>query len=150
MALRADTAAVAVAPLVVLGGFRGALPFQLAAGVPTSGPFSLLAVGQACLDALRIAGERGSDVQVLILVSPPPPPADLPAVATLVVCGTDDVSATGRAYRERMANCHYVLVYACGADVAGDRPEAFAALVSDFLARKERFIVSQRSGLLHP
>jgi hypothetical protein len=34
--------------------------------------------------------------------------------------------------------------------VAGARPKAFAALVSDFLERRERFIVSQRSGLLYP
>jgi pimeloyl-ACP methyl ester carboxylesterase len=100
---------------------------------------------------LQLAALRGADVQTLILGSPPVlDGAPLTNVPTLVVCGNDDPLAAGRQYREQLPNCHFVLVYAAGAEVAHDRPEAFAALVGDFLERRERFIVNQRSGLLHP
>jgi hypothetical protein len=49
-----------------------------------------------------------------------------------------------------MPNCHYVLVYDAGHEVGADRPEAFASLVSDFLVRREAFIVNQRSSLINP
>jgi pimeloyl-ACP methyl ester carboxylesterase len=74
-------------------------------------------------------------------------------VPTLVVVGTR-VRLTppelGRVYRAKMPNCNYVLVYDAGHDVAADRPEAFSSLVGDFLERREAFIVSQKSSLLHP
>jgi pimeloyl-ACP methyl ester carboxylesterase len=75
---------------------------------------------------------------------------DVPA---LVVFGTRDrviPPSMGRVYRERMPNCHYVLVYDAGHEVGADRPEAFASLVSDFLVRREAFIVNQRSSLINP
>jgi pimeloyl-ACP methyl ester carboxylesterase len=74
-------------------------------------------------------------------------------VPTLVVCGTQDAlipAAMGRVYREQMPNCNYVLVYDAGHEIGADRPEAFASLVSDFLDRREAFIVNARSSLLHP
>jgi pimeloyl-ACP methyl ester carboxylesterase len=75
------------------------------------------------------------------------------AVPTLVVFGTRDMlipPELGRVYREKMPNCQYVLVYDAGHEVGADRPEAFASLVSDFLERREAFIVTQKSSLLHP
>jgi pimeloyl-ACP methyl ester carboxylesterase len=74
-------------------------------------------------------------------------------VPTLVVFGTQDAvvpAAMGRVYREKMPNCHYVLVYDAGHEVGADRPEAFASLVSDFLERREAFIVNATSSLLNP
>ena len=74
-------------------------------------------------------------------------------VPTLVVFGTKDGVISpelGRVYREKMPNCNYVLVFDAGHEVAADRPEAFVSLVSDFLERREAFIVSQTSSLLHP
>jgi pimeloyl-ACP methyl ester carboxylesterase len=74
-------------------------------------------------------------------------------VPTLVVVGTRDnltPPELGRVYRAKMPNCNYVLVYDAGHDVAADRPEAFSSLVGDFLERREAFIVSQKSSLLHP
>jgi pimeloyl-ACP methyl ester carboxylesterase len=74
-------------------------------------------------------------------------------VPTLVVFGTEDamISPTmGRIYREKMPNCNFVLVYDAGHEVGADRPEAFASLVSDFLERREAFIVTQTSSLLNP
>jgi pimeloyl-ACP methyl ester carboxylesterase len=74
-------------------------------------------------------------------------------VPTLVVFGTQDAMISpvmGRIYRERMPNCNFVLVYDAGHEVGADRPEAFASLVSDFLERREAFIVTQTSSLLNP
>jgi len=74
-------------------------------------------------------------------------------VPTLVVFGTRDrviPPTMGRVYREKMPNCHYVLVYDAGHEVGADRPQAFASLVSDFLVRREAFIVNQRSSLINP
>jgi pimeloyl-ACP methyl ester carboxylesterase len=74
-------------------------------------------------------------------------------VPTLVVFGTLDAvvpAAMGRVYREKMPNCHYVLVYDAGHEVGADRPEAFVSLVSDFLERREAFIVNATSSLLNP
>jgi pimeloyl-ACP methyl ester carboxylesterase len=72
---------------------------------------------------------------------------------TLAVFGTRDrvvPSEMGRVYRQKMPNCNYVLVYDAGHAIGADRPEAFASLVTDFLERREAFIVTQRSALLHP
>ncbi len=74
-------------------------------------------------------------------------------VPTLVVFGTRDrliPPELGRVYRERMPSCQFVLLYGAGHEAAGDRPEAFSSLVGDFLERREAFIVSQKSTLLHP
>jgi pimeloyl-ACP methyl ester carboxylesterase len=74
-------------------------------------------------------------------------------VPTLVVFGTRDAlipPEMGRLYRDKMPNCHFVLVYDAGHEVGAERPEAFTSLVSDFLERREAFIVSERSSLLYP
>jgi len=74
-------------------------------------------------------------------------------VPTLVVFGTRDLlipPELGRVYREKMPHCNFVLLYDAGHETAAERPEAFADLVSDFLQRREAFIVTQRSSMLHP
>ena len=75
------------------------------------------------------------------------------AVPTLVLFGTEDrviPPEMGRVYREKVPSCSYLLVYDAGHEVAADRPEAFAAVVADFLTHREQFIVSQASGLKYP
>jgi pimeloyl-ACP methyl ester carboxylesterase len=72
---------------------------------------------------------------------------------TLVVFGTADQvvpPAMGRTYRERMPNCHYVLVYDAGHAVAAERPEALTNTIIDFLELRETFIVSRRDGRINP
>jgi pimeloyl-ACP methyl ester carboxylesterase len=71
----------------------------------------------------------------------------------LVVFGTKDQvvpPAMGRIYRELMPTSHFVLLYDAGHEADADRPEAFADLVTDFLERREGFLVNQESGLYHP
>jgi pimeloyl-ACP methyl ester carboxylesterase len=72
---------------------------------------------------------------------------------TLVVFGTADKvvpSSMGRIYRERMPNCHYVLVYDAGHAVADERPEALTNTITDFLDLRETFIVSRRDSRINP
>jgi pimeloyl-ACP methyl ester carboxylesterase len=72
---------------------------------------------------------------------------------TLVVFGTADrvvPPAMGRTYRERMPNCHYVMVYDAGHAVAAERPEALASTITDFLDLRETFIVSRRDSRINP
>jgi pimeloyl-ACP methyl ester carboxylesterase len=74
-------------------------------------------------------------------------------VPTLVVFGTRDrltPPELGRVYREHLKRSQLVLLYDAGHNAADERPEAFASLVNDFLVRREAFIVTDRSALLHP
>ncbi len=89
----------------------------------------------------------------------PPRDADLEAamrelqVPTLVLFGTEDrltPPELGRHYREILPNCQFVIVYDAAHAIYDDRPEAFAAIVADFLKHHEQFVVRRESGLLYP
>ena len=72
---------------------------------------------------------------------------------TLVVFGQDDATVAPEAtsiYRERIPNCSIAFVYDAGHDVAAERPEALVNLVSDYLERRETFIVQNRSRVINP
>ncbi|MBO0765044.1 MAG: alpha/beta hydrolase [Hyphomicrobiaceae bacterium] len=92
------------------------------------------------------------------LIGPPRDPAleeKLPglSVPTLVVFGTEDrltPPEMARCYRQHYGNAHLMLIYDAAHRVDLDRPEAVAEVVGDFLARKERFLVSEQSGVIHP
>jgi len=56
----------------------------------------------------------------------------------------------GRIYKRLLPSCHLLFVYDAGHAISTDRPEAFTEAVADFLARHERFVVSQRSTMLFP
>jgi pimeloyl-ACP methyl ester carboxylesterase len=73
-------------------------------------------------------------------------------VRTLVLFGTEDgiiPSDNGRSYRQHMPNCALVYVYDAAHDVQGDRAEAFADLVGDFLRRGMVFLVPEESTLIN-
>jgi pimeloyl-ACP methyl ester carboxylesterase len=73
-------------------------------------------------------------------------------VPTLVLFGTSDrviPSAMGRHYRSLLPKCQLVLVYDAGHVVDVDRPEAFAAVVEDFVPEPDAFLVTRESGLLY-
>ncbi|HLZ69633.1 MAG TPA: alpha/beta hydrolase [Dehalococcoidia bacterium] len=72
---------------------------------------------------------------------------------TLVLFGTEDrVTAPdlGRIYQEIMPRCQFVLVYDAGHALAQERPEAFARIVADFIARKAEFVTSAGDSMLSP
>jgi pimeloyl-ACP methyl ester carboxylesterase len=73
--------------------------------------------------------------------------------STLVVFGTKDgliPPEMGRIYKELMPNCSLVFVYDAAHEIQFDRPEAYAAVVGDFIERQEAFVVATESGLRAP
>ncbi len=75
------------------------------------------------------------------------------SVPTLVVFGTEDrltPPEMARFYRQHYGNAHLMLIYDAAHLVDLDRPEAVTEVVGDFLERKEGFLVSQQSGVIHP
>lgn len=74
-------------------------------------------------------------------------------VPVLVLFGTLDrmiPSEMGRRYCEKLPNCNLILVYDAGHAVDADRPEAFVAVVDDYLQHREGFLVSRQSRLIYP
>jgi pimeloyl-ACP methyl ester carboxylesterase len=74
-------------------------------------------------------------------------------VPTLVLFGSADEMTPpelGRHYRELLPQCQFVIVYDAGHAIDGDRPEAFAAIVTDFIEHREQFVVRRESRLLYP
>jgi pimeloyl-ACP methyl ester carboxylesterase len=121
--------------------------------------FDLLGSAMGAGAALRVALQAPERVRALVLESPVGGDADverrLPEVTTptLVLVGTSDPagpSPLGRACKERMPNGHLVYVYAAGASIAAERPEAFLEVVGDFLERHEAFVISRARTVIHP
>ena len=88
------------------------------------------------------------------------PPRDAPfekrlaalTMPVLALFGTVDrvTPAEGaHLYRETLPNCHIVLVYDAAHAVDGDRPEAAASVIDDFLKREDKFLVRNTSSLLY-
>ncbi len=145
--------------------------WQVAESIATAGSqrYGLVGISDGANAALQHALANPETVDVLVLVSPTAIrpatggandaaseiEARLPDVPcpTLVVFGQEDRSVRPDAasiYRERIPNCNVAFVYAAGHDIAGDRPQALVNLVSDYLERRETFIVQNRSGVINP
>jgi pimeloyl-ACP methyl ester carboxylesterase len=113
--------------------------------------------------ALWQAIDFPEQVESLVLIAPQPAESDASGelanrlgdvkAPTLLVFGTRDTAispSTGRFYRERIPNSHYVLIYEAGHAVEQDRPQALLSLLTDFLERGEAFIVSRANTLINP
>jgi pimeloyl-ACP methyl ester carboxylesterase len=111
---------------------------------PAPPPTPEVATKQRALVARLIGPPRDAELEAAMRELPVP---------TLVMFGTEDrltPSQLGRHYPELLPDCHLVLVYDAAHAIDGDRPEAFAALVSDFLEHHGQFVVRRESGLLYP
>jgi pimeloyl-ACP methyl ester carboxylesterase len=74
-------------------------------------------------------------------------------VPVLVLLGTEDrliPPAMGRLYREKLADAHVVMVYDAAHAVDFERPEACFAVIDDFLARQDKFLVNAGNGVIYP
>jgi len=132
------------------------------AGLPSPAelPALLHAHPERRLDTTPLPPEVDSKQRELVgrLIGPPRDP-ELEAamrelqVPTLVLFGTEDrltPPELGRHYRELIPNGHFVIVYDAAHAIYDDRPEAFAAIVGEFLEHHEQFVVRHESGLLYP
>jgi len=129
------------------------------AAIDPGGVLHLLAVGDAGAVALDVARERPDLVASVIVESPGSRVAECVGrlggvvVPTLALCGTEAdpaVADAGRALRRALPNSALVFVWAAGDDVRGDRPEAFADVVADFVRRGMGFLVEDRPGVINP
>ncbi|MGH7088173.1 MAG: alpha/beta fold hydrolase, partial [Stellaceae bacterium] len=74
-------------------------------------------------------------------------------IPVLSLFGTEDrvvPTDTARLYRTILPRGHISMVYDAAHAIDAERPEAVAAIARDFLARGERFIVSNEPGLINP
>ncbi len=53
-------------------------------------------------------------------------------------------------YSELLPACNLMMIYDAAHAVDADRPEAVASVVADFIDRREKFLVSTGSGIIHP
>ena len=144
--------------------------WQVAESIEAAGSqrYGLVGISDGANTALQHALANPERVDVLVLVSPTavrPASGDANDAAdieahlsdvqcpTLVVFGRDDNSVRPDAastYRERIPNCNIAFIYAAGHDIPADRPQALTNLVSDYLERRETFIVQNRSSVINP
>ncbi|PYN72331.1 MAG: hypothetical protein DMD97_23705 [Candidatus Rokuibacteriota bacterium] len=93
----------------------------------------------------RLRGpDRDADLEARLPELPTP---------TLVLFGTRDrviAPAMGRVYKDLLPSCHLVFVYDAGHGIGTDRPEAFTDVVTDFLERREAFVISRAETVIHP
>jgi len=74
-------------------------------------------------------------------------------VRTLVLFGDRDgiiPPHNGRTWRRLLPNCSFILVHDAAHDIQGDRAEAFADVVSDWLARGWQFLLPEQDTLINP
>jgi pimeloyl-ACP methyl ester carboxylesterase len=121
----------------------------------------ILAAGARANDALRTALASPDGVGAIVLLSPPALDALEADVAgrlreveipILTLFGTNDPASppeTGHAWRRGLLTCFQFFVYGAGADLANERPDAVAMLVTDFFRRGERFLVKTTDGKLY-
>jgi pimeloyl-ACP methyl ester carboxylesterase len=119
------------------------------AGSLELGPCDVLAAGEEAAAALWLAADAPDLVRAIVLESPPDPGPELAAALAgifapaLLLCGTrDDAGPAGPGVtcQQLLPNAFLSYVYDAGHDIRADRPDAFAALVSDFLTRQGRFL----------
>jgi pimeloyl-ACP methyl ester carboxylesterase len=122
--------------------------------------FNLMATSSASGTALRLALQAGARIPAVVLEAPAGDrdaelERRLPSLATptLVLCGTrgdGDATVRGRAWTALLPAGHLVFVYDATDAIGADRPEAFAEVVSDFLERREAFVISRTETVIHP
>ncbi|WP_216896760.1 alpha/beta fold hydrolase [Nocardia alni] len=72
---------------------------------------------------------------------------------TLVIFGDRDgviPPHNGRTWRQLLPNCSYILVHDAAHDIQCDRPESYAEVVGDWLARGWQFLVPEQDTVINP
>ena len=107
--------------------------------------------------ALALARTAGEACAALILIAPalaPLPPAEAaPDIPMLLLIGTDDTRvppSAAAALCAALPRAHPILIFGAGHALDRERVEAVAAVMGDFIARRDKFIVRDASDVLYP
>jgi pimeloyl-ACP methyl ester carboxylesterase len=129
----------------------------VAAVSPQLGQFVLISQSNGAEAALALASAAGEACAALILIAPVlaslPAAEAAPDLPILLLLGTDDARvppSTAAALCASLPRAHPILIYGAGHALDRDRVEAVAAVMCDFIARREKFIVRDASDLLYP
>jgi pimeloyl-ACP methyl ester carboxylesterase len=129
----------------------------LAAVSPPVGQYVLIGQSSGAEAALALARAAGEACAALILIAPvlaALPSAEVaPDIPILLLLGTDDERvppSAARALCAALPRAHPILIYGAGHTLDRDRVEAVAAVMRDFIARREKFIVRDASDVLYP
>ncbi len=129
----------------------------VAAVSPQLGQFVLIGQSSGAEAALALARAMGEACAALILIAPvlaPLPPAEgAPDMPILLLLGTEDTRvppSAAAALCAALPRAHPIFIYGAGHALDRERVEAVAAVVRDFIARRDKFIVRDASDLLYP
>jgi pimeloyl-ACP methyl ester carboxylesterase len=129
----------------------------MTAASPHLDRFVLIGQSSSAEAALAFARSAGEACAALILIAPvlsPLPPAEAaPDMPILLLLGTEDTRVrpgTAAALCAALPRAHPILIYGAGHALDRERPEAVAAVMRDFIARREKFIVRDASDVLYP
>jgi pimeloyl-ACP methyl ester carboxylesterase len=129
----------------------------VAAMSPDLGEFVLIGQSSGAAAALTLARTAGEACAALILIAPVlvplPAPDAAPDMPILLLLGTEDARvppSAAAALCAALPRAHPILIYGAGHDLDRDRVEAVAAVMRDFIARGDEFIVRDTSDLLYP
>lgn len=129
----------------------------VAAVSPPLGQFVLIGQSSGAAAALTLAGAMGEACAALVLLAPEltplPAPQAAPDIPILLLLGTDDTRvppSAAAALCAALPRAHPIMIYAAGHALDRDRVEAVAAIVIDFIARPDKFIVRDASDVIYP
>lgn len=124
---------------------------------PQLGEFVLIGQSNGAAAALALARAASDACAALILLAPvlaPLPAAEsAPDMPILLLLGTDDARvppSAAAALCAALPRAHPILIYGAGHALDRDRVEAVAAVMRDFIARRDKFVVRDVSDLLYP
>ncbi|MGA2393438.1 MAG: alpha/beta hydrolase [Candidatus Lustribacter sp.] len=129
----------------------------VAAISPQLGEFVLIGQSSGAAAALALARATGESCAALILIAPVlgplPAAAAAPDMPILLLLGTEDARvppSAADALCAALPRAHPILIYGAGHALDRERIEAVAAVMCDFIARRDKFIVRDASDLLYP
>lgn len=161
------TSSTGSTPLLCFGAIDAAALQQIAAGRTVlsgadgdqAATSALIAKGAACSEALSFAAQYAGIVESVILIAPDAAAAhragEISAecqAQVLALAGTRDPDAgtAATAIKKTLPACHLVYVFDATQDMDSERPEALAKVARDFLARRDKFLVSNADGRITP
>ncbi|PKB78217.1 MAG: hypothetical protein BZY88_19500 [SAR202 cluster bacterium Io17-Chloro-G9] len=106
-------------------------------------------------DSGTVAGERGLVQRIMGTAHDGEAESKLGEIqcAALVVFGLQDkmvAPEAGGIFRENISNSNLSFVYDTGHIIVAERPEALIDAVSDFVERRETFVVGRQSSIINP